>query len=49
MPGIVDDLVAPKAARMIGDDLFAEQSYDAIGVKRAPAPPAQPPWRRRCT
>src|SRR5258708_33228862 len=32
MPGIVDDLVAPKAARMIGDDLFAEQSYDAIGV-----------------
>ena len=32
MPGIVDDLVAPEVARMIGDHLVAQQHDDAFGM-----------------
>ena len=32
MPGIVDDLVAPEVARMVGDDLVAQQHDDALGM-----------------
>ena len=32
MPGIVDHLVAPEVARMIGDDGIAQQHDDALGM-----------------
>ena len=32
MPGIVDDLVAPEAARMIRDNFLAQHHYDAFGM-----------------
>ena len=34
MPGIVDDLVAPELARMVGDDLIVEQHDDPLGMER---------------
>ena len=32
MPGIVDDLVAPELARMVGDHLVTQQNDDAFGM-----------------
>jgi hypothetical protein len=32
MPGIVDDLVAPEVARVVGDNLIAQQHDDAFGM-----------------
>ena len=32
MPGIVDNLIAPELARMIGDDFAVEQHDDALGM-----------------
>src|SRR5271169_6202773 len=32
MPGIVDDLVAPEVARVVGDHLVAQQHDDAFGM-----------------
>ena len=32
MPRIVDDLVAPELASVVGHDLVAEQDHNAFGV-----------------